>query len=275
MARTRSLAWVGALLALGFALLALSPLTAAGRLEAAGGELLAPAARALHGLVRPVAEVALHAGQLRRLSAENARLQQDIARLEAEAAALRGAVAAYEQGAALAAAVGGAAGHVQASVVVRDPTPGRRQLLIDRGAADGVVAGQPVLGPSATLVGVVVEVQPRRARVRLLRDAASAVASMGQQSRTPGTLTGDDATLRLEFVPLGAPLHVGELVVSSPLGGMLPAGLLIGRVAAVRGKPHELFATVEVDPLADDAALERVLVVTSFLPGDVGEGGGR
>lgn len=268
MVRSRYTAWVSVLAALGIALLALSPLTAAGRLEAAAGELLAAPVRALHELARPGAEVVRHAGQLGRLSRENARLQQDVARLEAEGAALRQAVSAYDQGVALAAAVGGAAGHLQASVVVRDPAPGRRQLLIDRGATDGVVVGQPVLGPSATLVGIVVEVQPRRARVRLLRDAASAVAGVGQQSRTPGTLTGGDDGLHLELVPLGAPLTVGELVVSSPLGGMLPPGLLIGRVAAVRGQPHELFATVAVEPLTDDAALEQVLVVTSFLPTD-------
>jgi rod shape-determining protein MreC len=268
MVRTLGSAWLAALVAAGIALIALAPLPIASRLEAGGAALAAPAVQALRGLARPAAEVVLHAGQLRRLAHDNARLQQDVARLEAEAAALRQAVSAYDAGAALAAAVGDAPGHLQAAVTVRDPAPGRRQLLIDRGATDGVVVGQPVLGPSATLVGIVVEVQPRRARVRLLADAASTVAAVGQQSRTPGALVGGADGLRLEFVPLGAPLAVGELVVSSPLGGMLPPGLLIGRVAAVRGRPHDLFAAVAIEPLVDDARLEQVLVVTGFLPAE-------
>ncbi len=161
----------------------------------------------------------------------------------------------------------GAPGIVAASVLARDPSPARASLLIDRGRAHGVRVGQPALGPAATLVGVVTEVAERSARVRLLIDAGSAVTAVVQGSRTPGALAGGSGGLRLELVPPGAPIAVGDAVLTSALGGRLPPGLLAGRITAVRAQPHDLFATVEVEPLVDYARLEQLLLLTDPLPG--------
>ena len=266
MVYTRNLAWLTGLAALALLLLALSPLPLADDLEARGAALVTPASAAIQDAVRPVADVVLHAGQVRELTEENARLRQDLARVEAEAVALRDARSAAAQSTALRAAVGGdiAPRHVTAAVLVRDPQPGRRVLVVDRGTNDGVAAGQPVLGPGATLVGVVVEVDARQARVRLLDDPGSAVAAVLQQARTAGALAGREGGLQLEFVPASAQVGVGDLVVSSPLGGRLPAGLLIGRVSEARSQPQELFKTIAVEPLTDYNRIEHVLVLTEF-----------
>ena len=58
-----------------------------------------------------------------------------------------------------------------AQVLLRDPAPGESTLLVSRGAADGVVPGQPVLGSGGTLVGVVDAVARRRSWVRLITDS--------------------------------------------------------------------------------------------------------
>jgi rod shape-determining protein MreC len=266
LARGRNAARLGALVALSLLLLALSPLSVADDVEALGSALLEPVLRALHEAARPVSDVVLHAGQLQQLSEENADLREQVAHLEAEAAALRDARAATDQTRALRAAVGDAAGYLSAAVIVRDPAPGRRGLLIDRGARDGVVAGHAVLGPGATLVGIVAEVDASSARVRLLDDPHSAVATVLQQSRTPGALGADERGLRLDFVATGATVAVGDLLQSSPLGGRLPAGLLIGRVSDVTSRPEALFQDVRVEPYTDYDRLEHVLVVTAFTP---------
>jgi rod shape-determining protein MreC len=266
LARTRNAVWLTALLALSLLLLALSPLPLADDVEAHGGALIAPVVHAMHTAVRPVSDVVLHAGQIRALSAENTDLREQVARLEAEAAALRDHQTAAEQTAALQTAVGGAAGHLAAAVIVRDPAPGRRGLMIDRGSKDGVLPGHAVLGPGATLVGVVADVEEASARVRLLDDRHSAVATVLQQSRTAGALAGGEEGLRLDFVATGATVAVGDLVQSSPLGGRLPAGLLVGRVSGVVSRPEELFQSIQVEPYADYDRLEHVLVVTAFTP---------
>ena len=267
MVDARSAARLSVFLALAALLLALSPLPLAGELETRADSLVAPAGHALRDLTRPAAELLLNAGQVRQLSEENAELRRAVARLETEAAALREANVAADQAAALIAAVGGEASrYLRASVVLRDPAPARRSITLDRGAAEGVAPGQPVLGAGATLVGVVTDVDAHRARVRLLTDAGSAVTAVVQESRVPGALAGAPEGLRLEFVPVAAPVTAGDLVLTSALGGRLPGGLLIGRVAAVESRGQELFQTVDVEPLTDYARLEQVLILTDFLP---------
>ncbi|MGE0136015.1 MAG: rod shape-determining protein MreC [Dehalococcoidia bacterium] len=267
MVRTSNAARLTALLLLGLLLLALSPLPLSDRLEERGGALLAPATTMLHEAVRPLSDVVLHAGQIDELSQENAALREQVARLEAESAALREHQGAVEASTALRAAAGEDVQQVVASVVVRDPAPGRQVIVVDRGRADGVAVGQPVLGAGATLVGTVTEVQERRARIRLLTDASSAVAAVIQQSRVAAALVGtEDAHLRLDFVSIDTEVEVGDLIVSSPLGGLLPAGLLIGRVTSRQARAQDLFATIEVEPLTDYARLEHVLIMTGFAP---------
>lgn len=268
MVDARSAAWLTAFVALAALLLALSPLTMAGDLEARSGELFGPATRALHDLARPLSDVLLNAGQIRGLSEENADLRLRVARLEAEAAALREANVTAEQAAALIATVEGQTNrYLPVSVVLRDPAPARYAVVVDRGADDGVAPGQPVLGAGATLVGTVSSVDRHRSRVRLLADSGSAVAAVVQESRVQGALAGGPDGLRLEFVPLGSPVAIGDLVLTSALGSRLPGGLLIGRVSAVYSDAQDLFETVEVEPLTDYARLEQLLILTDFLPG--------
>jgi rod shape-determining protein MreC len=283
---TRSTVWLSATLVLALLLLAASTVPAAGTLEARAGELIGGLANAMDSAVRPASELVLSAGELGALAEENADLQRQVARLSAEVAALREERAASALVAALLDAVGAAGlvegnlnggtaslagraapGVVAASVLARDPSPARASLLIDRGRAHGVRVGQPALGPAATLVGVVTDVEERSARVRLLIDAGSAVTAVVQGSRTPGALAGGSTGLRLELVPPGAPVAVGDAVLTSALGGRLPPGLLAGRVTVVTAEPHDLFATIEVDPLVDYARLEQLLVLTDPLPG--------
>jgi rod shape-determining protein MreC len=249
-------------------LLALSPLPMSDRLEERGSSLITPATEAIRNAVRPLSDVVLHAGQIEELSQENADLRQQVARLESEGAALRESTGAAQASEALRAALGEGVQQVTASVIVRDPAPGRQVLVIDHGRADGVAVGQPVLGPGATLVGTVIEVQDHRSRVRLLTDGDSTVASVVQQSRTAAALAGGDSGLHLDFVAVDAQVATGDLIVSSPIGGLLPAGLLIGRVASKESRAQDLFATIEVEPLTDYSRLEHVLVMTGFQPSE-------
>lgn len=267
MVDTRSLARLSVFAALAAVLLLLSPLPLAGSLEERGAALIFPATTAIRDATRPIADVLLNAGQVRELSAENARLRRDLARLEAEAAALRESAVAGQQVQSLLAAVGEQASRfLPASVVLRDPSPVRDALVVDRGSADGVRSGQPVLGPGATLIGVVTDVDAHRSSVRLLTDSASAVTAVVQESRVPGALAGGDRGLVLEFVPVDAPISEGDLVLTSALGGRLPGGLVIGRITSIDAPGQQLFATVRVEALTDYARVERVLILTDPVP---------
>ena len=272
MIHTHHVAWVIALLAIGLALLGGARLRDLGPVELDMAGLLGAAAEGVAAPVRPVADFVHHAGQTRALSEENAELRQQVARLEADLAALREQQIRAAQVTELIAAVGedAAGSYVAASVLFRDPAPAREALTIDRGVREGVRVGQPVLGPGATLVGVVSAVEERQARVRLLIDLGSAIPAVVQSSRTQAALTATPDGLQLEFVPTASLVTIGDTVLSSALGGELPGGLLVGRVSAYESDPRELFARAAVEPLADYAHLEQVLVLVDFQPSAAG-----
>ena len=263
-------AWLTLTIAAGFALIVLSTIGSAGTSRHALGTALEPAVSGVPQRGEPRRrDVILRAGQIDELSAENAALRQELTRAQAELTALREQSAAGEQVQALLAAVGDSVEEfLPASVVLRDPAPGRETLLINRGSdGRGTPSASPVLSAGATLVGTIVEVAPSRARVRLLNDRDAAVAALVQASRTPGSLVGDGERLSLDFVPVDSPVAVGDIIVSSSLGGLLPTGLPIGRITEVRAPDQELFGAIEVAPLADYRRLEQLLVMTSFEGG--------
>lgn len=264
MARTRSAAWLTALFGLGVLLLLLSALPASEGIEARGTSIIAPLSGGVRDAVRPIADIILRSGQISELTEDNAELRQTVARLEAELATLREGQIEARQLAALTNAVGNldAGQFVTAAVLLHDPTASRQIITIDRGATDGVVSGQAVLGPAGTLVAIITDVQTRTSRARLLSDAASAVAVVAQGSRTKGALSGGSDGLRMEFVAVEAAVNVGDIVLSSALGGYLPGGLLIGQVTSVESDERALFAKVEVEPLTDYSRLEHVVVLT-------------
>ncbi|MYE33051.1 MAG: rod shape-determining protein MreC [Chloroflexi bacterium] len=268
MLRTQQVGWLIAMLAVGLALLAGSALRnfASFELDAAG--LIGSLSRAAAVPAQPVADFAHHVGQTQALSEENAELRQEVARLEANLAALREQQLRSAQVTELITAVGPEAAdrYVPAAVLFRDPAPAREAVTIDRGLTDGVRVGQPVLGPGATLVGVISAVEEHQARVRLLIDVDSAIPTVVQSSRTQAALTATPEGLRLEFVPSESLVTIGDTVLSSALGGELPGGLLVGRVSAFESDPREIFAYATVEPLADYSRLEHVLVLTDFRP---------
>ncbi len=268
MATGRSAAWFSALLLGAILLLGASALSPAGTVESEARALVTPLVSAVQSTLRPISDVIFHAGQVRGLSEENSSLRLEVERLEAELGAFREQRIAVNSASALLSATSFEADQLlTAPVLLRDPAPGQRTLLIARGSDDGVIEGQPALGAGGTLVGLVAAVEPTRSWVRLLIDTDSSVAVVVQSSRVPGALEGSGGGLSLEFVARSAKVVVGDVVVTSALGGRLPPGLLAGRVASVESQSQDLHARITIEPLSDLRRLEQVLIVTGFIPG--------
>ena len=106
-------------------------------------------------------------------------------------------------------------------------------------------------------------------RVLLVNDPSSFVSGRLQTTREEGSIQGLPAGgLRMIDIPLGADVQVGDVVLTSGLGGNFPPDLLIGTVSSVRQFEFELSQEAEVRSLIDFDTLEFVLVVTSFQPVD-------
>ena len=125
-------------------------------------------------------------------------------------------------------------------------------LLLDAGAEQGVVKGMPVTTPDG-LVGRVIDVGRRSARALLITDFNSRIPVVVESSGDQALLDGDNSPLPLlRFVPLNPGFSPGDRVMTSGRGGLLPAGLPIGRIEVGAG------TDLRVRPFVDWARLDYV-----------------
>ena len=167
---------------------------------------------------------------------------------------------------------------VAAQVIAKDTTNWFKTIMINKGSEVGLQRGLPVVAPEG-LVGRVVEVMPGSAKVQLLTDPVSSVGALLKDQRVTGLVTGDRGqTAIVKYLPLLAEVQVGDVVLTSGMGGAFPKGILIGTVTATHRKSGALFQEASVQPSVDFGRLEEVLVITgdrgSGPPGAPG-GGGR
>ena len=118
---------------------------------------------------------------------------------------------------------------------------------------------------SAGVIGQVVECGPTSSTVRLVTDENSSVSAMIQSSRVQGMLDGSaTGQVTLDLVPSSEDVQVGDVVVTSGLGGVFPKGLPLGRVSSVESTPGALYLQVSVELFAHTESFDEVLVITSL-----------
>jgi rod shape-determining protein MreC len=150
---------------------------------------------------------------------------------------------------------------VGARVIGRPTSSWEGVIVIDRGAADGVLQGMSVLAPQG-LVGQIEEVSEGSSRVRLITDQESGVAAMIQRTRAVGVVRGSiDRTLRMDFVEKTKLPKVGDVVLTSGLGGVYPKGLVVGDVVAVDARRADLFPRISLTSRVPVGELEEVIVL--------------
>lgn len=150
---------------------------------------------------------------------------------------------------------------IVANVIGRDPSNWNASLIIDRGHAEGVEVGQPVVSPLG-VVGRVFEVGHSTAKVMLLSDPAFAVAAVDERSRENGLLTGTlQGVLRLQYLTDNADVKVGDTLVTSRLSTAFPEGLLIGQITDVQASVNAHTVECLVDGAVDLSQLEEVIVI--------------
>lgn len=156
-----------------------------------------------------------------------------------------------------------------ASVIGRDTNQAIRSIIIDKGSADGVRVGMPVESARG-LVGQVFRTTANSSQIVLITENSSRVPARLGTSRATGILHGGGlgGSMSIDWIDLKYRVEVGEVVMSSGLGGRFPQDLVIGRVIEVDRREADLFQQAIVQPAVDFDALEVVFIITDFEPVD-------
>ncbi len=154
---------------------------------------------------------------------------------------------------------------IVAEIVGVDPDPYRHEVIINKGRNDGLYEGQAVLDADG-LMGQVIEVGPMTSRALLISDSTHGLPVHANRNGVRAIAVGSGILdkLRLIHVPDTADLEVGDLLVSSGLGGRFPKGYPVGVVSKVSHDPGQPFAIVEARPTANLDRSRYVLLVFSI-----------
>lgn len=154
-------------------------------------------------------------------------------------------------------------GVLAAEIVGKDPSPWFKTFVVNRGRQDGVSVGLAVVVPEG-IVGQVVEVSGRYAKIQLITDRMSGVDALVQRTRARGVVNGSGSSFcAFSYALRRYDIAEGDVVVSSGLDRVYPKGLRIGLVEdVVRG--HEgIFQDVHIRPFVDFERIEEVLILLS------------
>lgn len=162
-----------------------------------------------------------------------------------------------------------------ASVVGRSPDERFGSFIIDAGSYHGVSPRDPVITPDG-LIGIVAEVSYGYAKVSTLLDISIDVGAVDIRTLDTGVITGtiplaQQNRCKLGFLSRDSGVAVGDTIVTSGIGGLLPKGLIIGSVEKIENESSGLSLYGVIRPAADVIGAKSVVVIKGFAGKDQGQ----
>ncbi len=151
-----------------------------------------------------------------------------------------------------------------AEIMSVDANPFDHSLVIDIGTQDGVFDGQALVGADG-VVGQVIKAGLITSQAMLISDTDHALPVEVNRNglRTIVVGTGSIDSLELPFIVNNADIRVGDLLVTSGLGGAFPPGYPVATVKTVTRIPHEPYADVTAKPAAPLGQVREVMLIFS------------
>lgn len=161
---------------------------------------------------------------------------------------------------------------VSAVTISRSPTTWQSQLVINKGSKSGLKKGMPVLAGSG-IIGRISEVNTTNSKVALISDTGEdanrfAITIKGSKGDVNGIVTDFDREtnqLIMGQVTSENDIKPGDLVETSGLGGVIPSGLYVGKVAKVTKDDYGLSKRIYIEPAADLGNITTVVVAVSEI----------
>lgn len=162
---------------------------------------------------------------------------------------------------------------VPAEIINISPDPYSKRVLINKGARDGVFAGQPLIDANG-LMGQVDEVLPFTSWVLLITDSHHVTPIEVNRNGERALARGSRSTateLELEFVTQTQDMLAGDLLVSSGMGQIYPKNYPVAEIISVYVDPGQDFASIKAKPLAQINSTRHVMLVFSQEGADARE----
>ncbi len=149
-------------------------------------------------------------------------------------------------------------------IMAVDTNPFKHSIVLDLGSNDGVYDGQALIDAEG-IIGQVMETGPMTADAILISDPGHALLVEVNRNglRTVAYGTGEFGRLDLPGLPNNADIRVGDLLVTSGLGGTFPSGYPVAVVDTVNRIPQEAFADVTATPSAALDQVREVMLIWS------------
>ena len=198
------------------------------------------------------------------LEAENAELRQqmvDYDRIKAENDAYK-ALARIQD-------TNSEASYVSAFVNGRDPLDEYGGFTLDQGSTDGVAVNDAIISDRGYLLGVVVEVDATSCKVMTILHPSFNAAGVISRTRENGIITGSadyaaDGQCVLTNLDRATEARKGDQVITTGLGGVFPANLLVGTVQEVVPEQSGKSSSAVILPGADPRTVKHVFIVTEY-----------
>ena len=198
------------------------------------------------------------------LEAENAELRQqmvDYDRIKAENDAYK-ALARIQD-------TNSEATYVSAFVIGRDPLDEFGGFTLDQGSTDGVAVNDAIISDRGYLLGVVVEVEATSCKVMTILHPSFNAAGVISRTRENGIITGSadyaaDGQCVLTNLDRATEARKGDQVITTGLGGVFPANLLVGTVQEVVPEQSGKSSSAVILPGADPRTVKHVFIITEY-----------
>jgi len=163
-------------------------------------------------------------------------------------------------------------------VIGSNPDLWEQTIQIGAGYSDGLKEYMAVLSEDGKLVGRIIECTAEASIVQLVTDERSAVGAKLQSNAEMGIAKGEGrGGVRLELLNQDAEVTMGDVVLTSGMGGTCPEGIPIGVITEISERRADLSIGILIEPAAKLTRLERVMVVRAPPPQTApleAEGGG-
>lgn len=156
-----------------------------------------------------------------------------------------------------------------AFVISRDPADRFSSFMIDRGELHGVSINDPIITPNG-LVGIVTNVGPISSRVQTILSPENNVSSIEIYSKELGILSGDialaqDGKAKLSILSSDTVIQKGDMITTTNVTGLYPAGIPIGTVIDVKTESHGVTKYAIIEPFVNIEEVTTLQVITGFL----------